>query len=126
MTELIPVDGPEYKEKFDFSSPEDVLIEVILNKPETGPPTWDAHSIETCTIIGCDDEVTGAASYEQSYGGFLDYTIDGMIECPGSGWFVVVGITGDYVKGDGWMTDDNMYFYHESVRPATEEEKAMA
>ena len=111
------------KEKFDFSSPEHVLIHVICEAPETGPPSWKAFSIEECNVIwGAKEDVTGAASYEMSYGGFLDYTIKDMIDCPGSGYWVVENVTGRYIRGDGWMTDDDMDFYHGDVRPATEDE----
>ncbi len=116
------------REVFDFNSPEDVLIEVIDDDDaDLTLPNWKKHSIETCVVIRCEnDEVTGAASYEHSYGGFLDYTIEGMIDCPGPGWFVVEGVTGYYSKGDGWMTDDDMEFYHAGVLRATPEEISLA
>lgn len=129
MLDLIVTPEPEdeYKEVFDFNSPEDVLIEVTEKVDNYERFDWNNFSIETCTIIRCENEdVTGAASYEQSYGSFLDYTIEGMIDCPGPGWFVVENITGYYHKGDGWMTDDDMEFYHTGVRRATPEEIALA
>ena len=115
------------EEVFDFTSPEAVLIEIV--GPHDDNPAnlkWENWSIECCTVIDGEDGVTGAASYEVSYGGFLDYTVEGMIECPGDGWFVVEGVTGYYHKGDGWMTDDRMDFYYERVRRATPEEIALA
>lgn len=117
-----PDDDPE---KIDFSSPEDVLIEIV--GPHDDNPEnlkWDNWTIESCTIINGALGITGAASYEQSYVGFLDYTIEGLVECPGTpGWFVVEGITATYHKGDGWTTDDDMDFYCNGIRPATLEEK---
>lgn len=117
----------EYKEHFDFSSPEDVLIEVVGPHEADKPlDNWQNWSIESCTVIASKEGVTGAAQYDQSYGAGLDYTIQSMIEPPGEGWFVVAGVTGRYFKGDGWTSDDDMDFYFETVRPATEEEKKLA
>ena len=110
------------EEVFDFNSPEDVLIYVIRDDNRHGYGDWKHHAIALCTVIKTTEGVVGAASYEHSYGGFLDYTIEGMIDCPGEGWWVVEKITGVYTKGDGWMTDDDMDFYYEAVRLATEEE----
>ncbi|WP_276122678.1 hypothetical protein [Pararhizobium qamdonense] len=124
MTQLIltPDAQADEKEVFDFTAPEDVLIEVVMHDPRGPKHQWKNFSIEVCTVIAGKDGVTGAANYELSYGGFLDYTIQGLIQPPGKGWFVVHGITADYHRGDGWMTDDCMNFYHQGVRPATQEE----
>lgn len=110
-----------------LDSPEDVLIEVV--GPHDDNPAnlkWDNWSVESCTVINGAENIMGAASYEQAYGSFLDYTIQGLIDCPGPGWFVVKDVTGSFTKGDGWMTDDNMDFYCGKVRPATPEEIAQA
>jgi len=110
---------------FDFSSPEDVLIYVEESEGNNlHGENWRGWHIEDYTVISGKEGVTGVASYEMSYGGgFLDYTIMGIIDCPKkAGYYVVAGMTGYYHKGDGWMTDDDMDFYFETVRPATEEE----
>jgi hypothetical protein len=112
---------------FDFSSPEHVLIHVLLRDDLTTVPGWKKFYIETAIVIWRkNDQVIGAASYEESYSGFLDYTIQDMINFPGEGWFVVENVTGVYFSGDGWTTDDDMNFHHTGVRPATEEEIALA
>jgi len=129
MSILEPIEEKEYpKEVFDFNSPEHVLISVIDDEDaDLTLPIWKKHTIEVCAVIWCEnDDVTGAASYENSYGGFLDYTIEGMIDCPGPGWFVVENVTGYYHKGDGWHTDDDMDFYYTNVRRATPEEILLA
>lgn len=114
-------------EKFDFDSPEDVLIEVLAHdNADQTLPHWQFHTLETCTVIGGAKGVTGAASYEQSYGGFLDYTVQDLITCPGEGWWIVEGVTGDYRKGDGWTTDDDMRFDCKGFRRATTAEIAEA
>lgn len=130
VTEFIPTDEPPEQrdeEKFDFSSPEDVLIEVVGPHDVNGPKDWKNYSIESCTVINQANPVaTGAASYDAAYGGFLDYTLQSMIDPPGEGWFVVVGVTGQYYKGDGWHSDDDITFEFKEVRPATDDEIKMA
>jgi hypothetical protein len=117
----IEEDIPE--EKFDFDSPEDVLIYVIEDQISNLNSEWKGWSIDGCTIIGTKENISGAASYEKAYGSFLDYTIADMIDCPKrEGYFVVRGITGYYSRGDGYSTDDNMYFYFQYVQPATQKE----
>lgn len=121
---LTPIDQPDPEPKIDFNSPENVLIRVVGDEFATH---WGNHSIESCTILGgADDNVMGAASYEQAYGSFLDYTIQDMIGCPGAGWFVVEGVTAEFFKGDGYTSDDDMRFDYKLVRPATAEEREMA
>lgn len=118
--ELIPVKDtdPEIT-TWDFSAPENVLIEVIMHDPATD---WGSFGIESTSIISTS-EVAGAASYELEHG-FLDYTIQAMTNPPGEGWFVVEGVTAVYSRGDGWMTEDEMRFSHTGIRPATAEEIA--
>lgn len=120
------------EETFDFTSPEDVLIRIIAeDRCFSRAECWKGFSIDGCTIIKSKDGVIGAASYEHEYGGFLDYTLEDMLDCPRQeGFFVVEGITGLYTKGLSWRespnpTDDDMEFYFENLRPATPEEEAM-
>lgn len=40
------------------------------------------------------------------------------------GWWVIESVVGTYIKGDGWMTDDDEEWEHGKVRPATAEEIA--
>lgn len=127
IDDLVLFDQPEPEPKFDFSSPEDVLIEVICeNEAHMGAPIWTDHFIDTATVINGKDGVTGAAGYEEAYGGFLDYTCRDLIDCPGEGWWVIEGVTGEYHRGDGYSTDDDMSFGCKGFRPATEEERKMA
>lgn len=115
----------EYEPIFDFKSPEDVLIHVIDLGEEIWANrfiNWKSHEIEEYTIINAKDDIIGAARYEKEYGGFLDYTIMNMTECPGEGYWVVEGVTGTYHKGDGWTTDDDMTFEYKTIRRATEDE----
>lgn len=125
---ILSVTDEVQEERFDFSVPETILFEIV--GPHDDNPTnldWKNWSIETCTVIGGKEGVTGAASYQREYGGFLDYTVQNMIDCPGKeGWFAIENVTGYYHKGDGWMTDDDMELYIGGVRPATADEVAQA
>jgi hypothetical protein len=102
---------------FNLNSPEHVIINVI-GEDEAKLYIEEAH------VLWCaNNDVVGAATYEDQYGGFLDYTIAAMIDMPTKeGWYVVENVTGKFIKGDGWMTDDDMEFYFENLRPATQEE----
>jgi hypothetical protein len=126
--EIIPDSEPDpFEERIDLTSPEDVLTEIDYDGSTYEKFSWNGFAIVSTTIIGGDEEFMGAASYEQAYGSFLNYTIEDLIECPKRlGWFVVRGITGHYSKGDGWSTDDNMEFYYEYVQPATQKEIDLA
>lgn len=109
-------DETEVEEKFNFSSPEDVLIEVWRDDISI--------QVEIHDILSKDPNVTGAAQYEKVYGGFLNYVILDLIgkNSIQDGWWVVEGMTADYIRGDGYTSDDDMRFYYESLRPASEDE----
>jgi hypothetical protein len=72
MTELLFAnDGPDGagEETFDFSSPEDVLIEVIKNIDD-GPDDWKNCIIETCSVMLCGEPpATRTASGDSSITG---------------------------------------------------------
>src|SRR3546814_20032987 len=89
-------------ERIDLSSPEDVLIEVIADESPYERWDWKGFKIDSCTVIGGKDGVTGAASCEPSYGGFLDYVLDDIIDCPKrAGRFVVEGVPDERRKRAG-------------------------
>lgn len=109
---IIQCDEPE--PVFDFDSPEDVLFEI----------SDYGHKHVSETFVLCSEEgVVGAASYEEQYGGFLNYTIESMVDLSANpGWYVIENVTGFYAKGDGWEADDDIEFYCGDIRPATTEE----
>lgn len=113
--------------EFDFSYPEDVFIEVIFegdDEEEEKEKSWKNHVINFFSVmtIPKNGNIVGAASYESIHGSFLDYTIHDLVECPGVGFFVVEGITGEAFKGDGYTTEDDMKFFCKGIRKATDEE----
>lgn len=116
---ILTNEDDEPDDVFDFSSPEHVIVELIPDENATKGFTID----ECCVIWAANNDVVGAASYDDCYGGFLDYTIKDLVEFPSKeGWFVVENVTGEYYKGDGYTIDDDMRFYYTGVRPATQEE----
>ncbi len=112
------VDGHEEDdEKIDFNYPEDVIFEVI-NLDDTGKN----RSIENHIVIN-NSNITGTATYEDSYGCCMDYHIDCILEYgTPDGVYVLVDVTGYWTKGDGWTTDDDLDVYYDHIRPATPEE----
>jgi hypothetical protein len=105
----------DYEEKFDFGKPESVIFLI----DGIGP----YRVCDVCILDDPNDDdphVMGAMSYEQSYGGFLDYTVEEMLprDLP-FGVYVMEGIAGEYHRGDwSWGEDDDMSFYPGTLRPA--------
>ena len=123
--EITPTEGDDFEPSYDFSHPEDVLIEVVFD-----PDRREGFFIETATVVNAHPTKSGAASYEIGESGLFDYTLLGMLSLTdfsqGEGWYVLPNLTGFYTRGDGWMTDDDMQLYHGPVRPATADEIAQA
>lgn len=112
---------------YDFNYPEDVYIEV--DHSESTVRRWPNTEIVETVVLGTWDDPAGAASYEYSEGGFLDYTLEDILEPLQPGAYVVEDITAVYHRGQSmWEspapTDDDMEFYCGNVRPATLEEIA--
>lgn len=101
--------------EFDFDKPESVIFQV----DGTGP--WKVTDV--CIMDDPNDtrpHVLGAMSYDNDYGSFIDYTVDGMIpkNIP-FGFYVLEDVTGFYSHGDrSWGEDDDMDFYPGRLRPA--------
>ncbi len=111
VTEFTFTETDDNDPSFNFDAPEHVLFE------------YKDGQIEILDIMSDNDEVFGAASYEQGYGGFLDFIILDLVEEPlSNGYWVLMDITGYYHQGDGWATDDDMDFYCGELRKATDEE----
>lgn len=114
-------------DRFDFTTGEDVLIEIV-GPHDDNPDNLDWHnwSIESCTVIKCQDGVMGAAQYDHHYGAGLEYTLQGAISNPGAGWWVIPDIKCTFIRGDGWTTDDDVDFEMGELRPASDDERKLA
>ena len=118
-TESEPGAEPEY----DLASPEDVVISVI-DGAHFCKGLWPNYQIEGTYVIKGGN---GAASAEWAHGGFLDYTIEEMVDEPKEpGFYVIEGITATFHKGEWGFTEDEFEFAFQSIRPATPDEVAEA
>lgn len=52
----------------------------------------------------------------------FDFWLDRIDELETPGVYVIEGITGEYIRGDGWHTDDDEEWDWQSVRLATQTE----
>ena len=99
--------------RIDLSHPEDVLVFVD-----------DDRSVTIAAVFSENREIMGAASYDDTYGAGLDYTVKELIDAVDRvGWMVVVGVTATFIKGDMYTTDDDMRFQCRTIRDATDDEK---
>lgn len=105
--EVIPEEEYELP---SYSSPGRILVDVfnIL-----GPGHY--NKIE-CTIFDYDSD---SSVFWINEGMGIDYWLDQYCEFTEPGVYVIEGITGEYVKGDGWMTDDDEEWEYVSIRRAT-------
>jgi len=85
----------------------------------SGGPSSYKHEYE---VIYEDDE-TSIFWIKEGVG--WDYWFDAHIDFPTEGgWFIVSGICGHFLPGDGWMIDNDEEWEWDEVRPATESEMA--
>lgn len=97
----------EEEPTYDLNQPEDVFVQL-----DDG---------QVCHISVISD-TSGFCSCEKD-NGCLDDMIEQTCEFPDPfGSYVIEGCTGIYIRGDGWMTDDDADFYPGTIRPATAEE----
>lgn len=52
----------------------------------------------------------------------IDYWLDQCCDFEHPGFYVIEGIKGEYIRGDGWMTDDDEDWDFERIRKATPDE----
>lgn len=56
----------------------------------------------------------------EAEGGMLDHAVYELLDPAevGPGWWVIEGFNVHYIRGDGWMTDDDADFYCDDIRRA--------
>lgn len=74
-----------------------------------------------------DDEVEiidydGGGPFWLNEGGFMDYTVRDMIDLELEGQYVLEGVLGTYIRGDGYVTDDWETYEFEFCRRASQQE----
>jgi hypothetical protein len=70
-----------------------------------------------CEVLDYDGSV-----FWISEGVGFDFWLEQYVDFPEPGVYVIEGITGEYIRGDGWTTDDDEEWDYTSIRQATEEE----
>lgn len=55
----------------------------------------------------------------------MDYWLHEYVDIDECGWWMIEGIVGHYMRGDGWMTDDDVDWDYKNVRKATPNEIAI-
>lgn len=92
---------------YNLSVPEEVFFQV------------DGGTICNVSVISATN---GFASCEAD-NGCLDYAIELLLpNDPQDGCYVLEGVTGYYIRGDGWNTDDDTAMEFEQIRSATKDE----
>ncbi len=95
-----------------YSTPGCLLVEVIGADEMSGKWMYE--------VLGYDDNI---AVFWINEGVGFDRWLDGHMDFPVPGIYLIEGISGEYVKGH-WMTDDLEEWAYTSVRIATPEEIA--
>lgn len=80
------------------------------------PSERDKYTIEVIDFDG------HSSIYWLNEGQGIEYWLQGWLDLDEPGFYVVEGITGQYIRGDGWMTDDDEEWDLEFVRRADDEE----
>lgn len=112
LIEIAPPSEEVY-ELPSLSTPGRIFVEVFSIIHEKHKKSYDLE------ILDYDHDT---AVFWLDEGGFPDYWIGDECDFETPGHYVIEGIAGDFYKGDGWMTDDDMRFHYESIRKATVDE----
>jgi hypothetical protein len=83
---------------------------VAIVSPSTGAYRYDYD------VPAYDDD---SAVFWISEGEGFDYWLDQSPEIDEPGIYLFEGVTGDYIRGDGWTTDDDVDWNIRSVRKIT-------
>lgn len=97
---------------YDFSAPEDLLIEVI-KIGGSDEVSWANHQIESYLVSTSPDGILGIVSYEAERGN-IETFVEHMVDCPGEGIFVIEDVC-----------EHGTEIYYSEVRPATDREKKL-
>lgn len=113
-------EAPEEEGEPDFPSYRDpgrVFFEIQhVYRCNSKPFSWRRYEIE---VIDHDGD---SSVYWLNEGMGVEYWLQGLIDLDEPGFYVVEGVTGEYIRGDGWTTDDDEEWYFEFIRRADPEE----
>lgn len=97
-----------------YSKPGRILVEVLSISRVN--PRIVSYEVE---ILDYDGD---SSVFWLQEGGYMDYWIQDKFDFDYPDSYVIEGITGEYIRGDGYSTDDDERWYHERVRKATVDE----
>lgn len=110
------------------------LIEIAGESDDFEPPLYSTPGRMLLEVTGPDEQYGREVECHDSDGSVfwinegvgIDWWLEqhDIPEIQASGWYVIEGITGEYIRGDGWSTDDDEEWEYKSVRPATLKEIA--
>ncbi len=110
---VIEEDTPEGGEPPSYDTPGRILVHFLGT-------TGDQFSKYECEVL--DYDVESSVFYINEGVGF-DYWLDNHAEFTEPGYYVIEGITGQYIKGDwSWREDDDETWEVSAMRRATDAE----
>lgn len=110
-TELVPIETEDYQLP-SIKSPGFILVHVL------GPGETGVYRFETKVLD--HSESTFWINEGVGFDYWFDEYIDNEFDTPG--YYVIEGVRGHWIRGDGYSTDDDEDWEFASVRPATEKE----
>lgn len=118
MSDFIPVED----ENYDPPSIKEVG-HILFEYLGTGCGTW-RYDVEVHDFTGGTFWIQEGVGWEYWFETHLEPS-----DLPEPGFYVVEGVKGSFIRGDGWMTDDDEEWNFDAVRRATQTEieaKALA
>ncbi|RWB95605.1 MAG: hypothetical protein EOQ56_28060 [Mesorhizobium sp.] len=100
MTEFIFIEQDAPEEEYTpppYGKPGRILVEV-----------YDLGGEFEYEILDYDGD-SGVFWIQEGEG--FDWWIKGHLDLPGEGRYLISDISGDYIRGDGWTTDDDVDWY---------------
>ncbi len=121
MTEIEIAEDPDESREWDppsYKTPGRILVRSHgpAEPYEDGRPSVYRFSTEVL------DHDSNSSVFWINEGVGFDFWLDSVDELEKPGVYVIEGITGDYIRGDGWTFDDDEEWDWQSVRPATQTE----
>lgn len=112
----LDIENTDPEPVYDFSTEEQLVVHVDPNEYTFG--------VDVISVVTPDGKIPGWASCEYETSNCLNYMLSAVATLPKeSGYYIVEGVTGYYIRGDGWTTDDDAEMSIKLMRPITEQEQ---
>lgn len=111
------------EDDYEYPKPgKSTILFELLEEPSYQFTRWDEAQKKHVEVGLMIDEIQhegGSAAIEAEQGMLEDAVYDLLDPADvGPGWWVIDGFYGTFCKGDGWMTDDEVDFECNEIRPA--------